>query len=84
MLKRAARSLLSHSSTHRVKCAPMSAVTSEKTKEKWDLYAGVLVERLPVISKSLNKIEQEYSVINIDSPLQKRIDVTTSVFFLLI
>ncbi|KAG4081158.1 hypothetical protein HA402_014606 [Bradysia odoriphaga] len=61
MLKRAVRSLLSHSSTHRVKCTPMSAVASEQVKEKWDLYAGVLVERLPVISKSLTKIEQEYS-----------------------
>lgn len=61
MLKRAVRSFLSHSS-HRVKCAPMSAATMEQPNNKWDLYAGVLVERLPVISKSLNKMEQEYLV----------------------
>ncbi|EDW76856.1 uncharacterized protein Dwil_GK16633 [Drosophila willistoni] len=29
-------------------------------KEKWDLYAGVLVERLPVVSKSLNPLEQQF------------------------
>lgn len=70
MLKRAVRSLLSHSSTHRVKCASaMSTVTSEQTKEKWDLYAAVLVERLPVISKSLNKIEQTY-LVNSDCSLR--------------
>lgn len=40
----------------------MSAATNEKPKDKWDLYAGVLVERLPVVSKTPNKIEQEYSV----------------------
>lgn len=62
MLKRAVRSFLSHSSSHRVKCAPMSAATNEQPNHKWDLYAGVLVERLPVITKSLNKIEQEYLV----------------------
>ncbi|EDV38766.1 uncharacterized protein Dana_GF24835 [Drosophila ananassae] len=28
--------------------------------EKWDLYAGVLVERLPVISKSLNPLEKQF------------------------
>lgn len=28
--------------------------------EKWDLYAGVLVERLPVISKSLSPMEKEF------------------------
>lgn len=63
MLKRAVSSFLTHSSSHRVKCAPMSATTtSEQPNTKWDLYAGVLVERLPVISKSFNKIEKEYLV----------------------
>ncbi|EDX08864.1 GD13646 [Drosophila simulans] len=28
--------------------------------EKWDLYAGVLVERLPVLSKSLNPLEKQF------------------------
>lgn len=31
-------------------------------KEKWDLFAGVLVERLPIITKSLKPLEQEYMV----------------------
>lgn len=30
------------------------------SKEKWDLFAGVLVERLPVVTKTLNKLEQKY------------------------
>ncbi|KAI8118775.1 mitochondrial, 39S ribosomal protein L46 [Lucilia cuprina] len=29
-------------------------------QEKWDLYAGVLVERLPVVSKEFNEIEKEF------------------------
>lgn len=53
MLKRAVRSFLSHSSSHRVNCAPMSAATNENRNEKWDLYAGVIVERLPVVSSDL-------------------------------
>lgn len=62
MLRRAVKSFLSHSSSHRVNAAAMSAATNEEPNKKWDLYAGVLVERLPVISKSLNEIEQEYLV----------------------
>ncbi|XP_075159852.1 mitochondrial ribosomal protein L46 [Haematobia irritans] len=37
----------------------LSSLASDK-HEKWDLYAGVLVERLPVVSKELNKIEKEF------------------------
>ncbi|KAL5291788.1 MRPL46 family protein [Megaselia abdita] len=33
---------------------------STATAEKWDLYAGVLVERLPVISKTLSPVEKEF------------------------
>lgn len=29
-------------------------------KDKWDLYAGILVERLPVVSKSLNDLERQF------------------------
>ncbi|ALC44811.1 mRpL46 [Drosophila busckii] len=29
-------------------------------KDKWDLYAGVLVERLPVVSKTLNPLERQF------------------------
>ncbi|KAJ6641692.1 39S ribosomal protein L46, mitochondrial [Pseudolycoriella hygida] len=60
MLKRAVKTFLSHSTSHRVKCAATNAATIDQSNNKWDLYAGVLVERLPVITKSLNKIEQEY------------------------
>lgn len=31
-------------------------------KERWDLYVGVLVERLPVVSKKLNEIETTFMV----------------------
>lgn len=37
-------------------------VTVANTKEKWDLFAGVLVERLPVITKSLTPMEKEFKV----------------------
>jgi len=37
-------------------------VTNIAKKEKWDLYAGVLVERLPIITKSLTPIETEFKV----------------------
>ncbi|EDW92905.1 39S ribosomal protein L46, mitochondrial [Drosophila yakuba] len=36
------------------------AQSSTATAEKWDLYAGVLVERLPVVSKSLNPLEKQF------------------------
>lgn len=39
-----------------------SSQAAVKPKEKWDLYAGVLVERLPVIERDLTPFEQEYSV----------------------
>lgn len=29
-------------------------------QEKWDLYAGILVERLPVVTKEFNAIEKEF------------------------
>ncbi|XP_065359431.1 large ribosomal subunit protein mL46 [Calliphora vicina] len=29
-------------------------------QEKWDLYAGILVERLPVVSKEFNELEKEF------------------------
>ncbi|XP_037928918.1 39S ribosomal protein L46, mitochondrial [Teleopsis dalmanni] len=36
------------------------ATVAPNTTEKWDLYAGVLVERLPVVSKSLTPFEQNF------------------------
>lgn len=58
MLRQAVNTLLLNPATQKMKSKPMSAVT----KECWDLYAGVLVERLPVITKALNPIETEYQV----------------------
>lgn len=29
---------------------------------RWDLMVGVQIERLPIISKTLNKLEREYQV----------------------
>lgn len=31
-------------------------------KERWDLCVGVLIERLPVVSKKLNEVELEFMV----------------------
>lgn len=31
-------------------------------KDKYDIFAGVLIERLPIISKSFNEIEKEVMV----------------------
>lgn len=31
-------------------------------KERWDLYVGVVIERLPVVSRNLNDIETEFMV----------------------
>lgn len=41
--------------------AGAGAVTG-KTKEKWDLLAGVLVERLPVVTKTMEPIEAKFKV----------------------
>ncbi|XP_030380243.1 39S ribosomal protein L46, mitochondrial [Scaptodrosophila lebanonensis] len=37
-----------------------STAVAPAVKEKWDLYAGVLVERMPVISKSLSPLERQF------------------------
>ncbi|XP_001865107.2 39S ribosomal protein L46, mitochondrial [Culex quinquefasciatus] len=42
--------------------AGAGAVTG-KTKEKWDLLAGVLVERLPVVTKTMEPIEAKFKSI---------------------
>lgn len=39
-----------------------SALAATKTKEKYDLFAGILVERHPIITKELKDIEKEYLV----------------------
>lgn len=38
------------------------AASTAAPKEKWDLCVGVLVERMPVISKKLNAVEEEMKV----------------------
>lgn len=58
MLRRAVKTFLVNGSAQKMKSAPMSAVQ----QEKWDLYAGVLVERLPSLTKSLKPIEKQYLV----------------------
>lgn len=58
MLRRAVKSFLVHGSAQKMKSAPMSAVQ----QEKWDLYASVLVERLPRLTKTLKPIEKQYLV----------------------
>lgn len=39
-------------------------MVTDVAKPKWDLFVGVQIERLPIISKSLNKLEQDYQVIS--------------------
>lgn len=39
-----------------------SAKASTAVKEKYDIHAGVLIERLPVISKNFNELENEVMV----------------------
>lgn len=40
--------------------ARAQSTSTAGAKEKWDLYAGVLVERLPVVSKTLNPLERQF------------------------
>lgn len=40
--------------------------TLVNAENKWDLFVGVQIERLPIITKTLNKLEQEYRVNEID------------------
>lgn len=60
MLRRAVTTLLHNGmpATHQIKSAAMSASRAEK----WDLLAGVVVERLPIITQTLKPIEKEYLV----------------------
>lgn len=39
-----------------------SGAVAGKSKEKWDLLAGVLVERLPVVTKTMEPIEAKFKV----------------------
>lgn len=43
-------------------CRSLSASSKPITKEKYDLFAGVLIERIPIISKKFNEIENEVMV----------------------
>lgn len=38
------------------------SASSAAPKERWDLCVGVLIERLPVVSKDFNEIEKEFMV----------------------
>ncbi|KAH8395344.1 hypothetical protein KR222_010169 [Zaprionus bogoriensis] len=53
MLRRLTQASLRH-------LARTQSTAAAGAKEKWDLYAGVLVERLPVVSKSLNELERQF------------------------
>lgn len=55
-------------------------VCRESTESaKWDLLVGVQLERLPVVSKSLNKIERDYQVQTIDL-LENHLDELKLIF----
>jgi hypothetical protein len=38
------------------------SASSAVPKERWDMCVGVLVERLPIVSKKFNEIESEFMV----------------------
>lgn len=64
MLRRAVRTVLANapSATKNAAAAKGAAAMSVVRQERWDLYAGVLLERMPVITKVLEPIEKEYLV----------------------
>lgn len=62
MLRRAVKTLLVNAP--RANAVAKGAAMSAVRQERWDLYAGVLLERMPVITKALEPIEKEYLVIN--------------------
>lgn len=39
-----------------------SDVKESIEKLRWDLFVGVQIERLPIITKTLNKLERDYQV----------------------
>jgi hypothetical protein len=43
-------------------CRWLSAQAKPATKDKYDIFAGVLIERLPIVSKKFNEIENEVMV----------------------
>lgn len=43
-----------------VSSSPESSLKPTESKQKWDLHAGVLVERLPIVTKTLKPIEKEF------------------------
>jgi hypothetical protein len=56
------RNLVAKNIVFRNLVQPRNVTTASQTKEKWDLFAGVLVERMPIITKELNSMEKEYLV----------------------
>lgn len=54
--------ILNSSKTLIISSRKCSAATQTKPKEKFDLFASVLIERLPIVSKKLNEIETEVMV----------------------
>uniref|UniRef100_A0A1A9W3E0 Large ribosomal subunit protein mL46 n=1 Tax=Glossina brevipalpis TaxID=37001 RepID=A0A1A9W3E0_9MUSC len=57
---RAATLSLINSLRCNVQSTTRSSSFNSNTAEKWNLYASILVERLPIISKELNSLEKEF------------------------
>lgn len=36
--------------------------TTTRNKNKWDLLVGIQLERLPILSRTFNKLERDYQV----------------------
>ncbi|XP_011179608.1 39S ribosomal protein L46, mitochondrial [Zeugodacus cucurbitae] len=59
LVRFASKSLPSNNASIIVRSMSATPVQS-KSSDSWDLYASVLVERLPIVSKSFNAIEREF------------------------
>lgn len=60
---------------------PLRNVSNAVPKEKWDIFSGILIERLPIISKSLNNIETEYMVSVVNCVVTVNISIAKFIYF---
>lgn len=62
MIRQVFRSLLVNRGLGQVQLVKESTLAAAAKKDNWDLYAGVLVERLPIVTKPLNDLEKDFQV----------------------
>lgn len=67
MIRQAFRSLLVSKGLGQIQLVKESTLAAAVKKDNWDLYAGVLVERLPILTKPLNDLEKDFQVTRLAS-----------------